>query len=77
MPRARANARDELSELIDLCRDKGVVRLMHAGTEIVLGPPPLPRGKEAKAADPLAARREHYETMLARRLSDKELEWLP
>ena len=75
----RADARSELSELIDLCREKGVVRLMHAGTEIVLGPPVPPKAKDAKeGADPsLAARREYYATMLGRPVDDKELELLP
>jgi hypothetical protein len=76
--RARASARDELSELIDLCRERGVVRLVHQGTEIVLGPPPPPKSAKAEPTDAqLAHRRDYYQNMLGRPVSIKELEHLP
>lgn len=63
---------------MDLCREKGVVRLAFEGTEIVLGPPPALKDAAAKAkGDPLATRREYYVNMLGRPVGDKELELLP
>ena len=63
---------------MDLCRDKGVVRLVVPGIEIVMGPPPLPKSKLTKEADdPHAIRRNYYAGLLGGSVSDKMLENLP
>lgn len=68
---------------MDLCREKGVVRFHKTETslEMVFGPlvtaAEAAKKKEAAAKDPQAGRREHYETMLNKKLSDQELEMLP
>ncbi len=82
MAGTRTSQRDklsELSQLIDLCRAKGVV--IFEGTpggacKLTLGPPPELAAKKA-AEDPLAHRRAHYENLLCRRISDAELGTLP
>lgn len=69
---------DELSALLDCLRAKGVVKFVHGGTEILLGPPPMARAKkENGASDEVETRRRHYEDMLGRRVTDQELEHLP
>lgn len=67
---------------MDLCREKGVVRFHKTDTslEMVFGPlvtAAEAKKKEATTKDPQAGRREHYESMLNRNVSDQELEMLP
>ena len=64
---------------MDLCRDKGCVRLVVPGIEIVMGAPPIPRTKLTKeeASDPNAVRRAYYSQLLGYPVSDKNLEHLP
>jgi hypothetical protein len=74
---------DELSKLMDLCRQKGVVKFIEDewGNEILFGPAPAPAQAAKKAPDSkgsdLQERREYYETMLGRPVSDPELARLP
>jgi hypothetical protein len=78
MARPRTDERDQLSELsdlIDLMRRRGVLKLVHQGTEILLGAEPVKLEKAER--DPLAMRRSFYEEQLGRPVSDQELEKLP
>lgn len=69
---------DELTAIVDMMREKGVVRLVSLGTEIVLGPPvQKAKAKEQDVDHNLEARREHYEVLLGRGVSDEELRRLP
>jgi hypothetical protein len=66
-----------LSELVDMCRKKGVVRLVSGDIEVVMGPPPQAAApKDGKSLD-VEARRAHYEVQLGRSISDHDLEMLP
>ena len=76
---------ERVSQLIDLLREKHVVRFnghipwdesTFLSTELVLAPPPAKQPKKGEI-DPLKARREHYELQLGRPVSDRELELLP
>ncbi len=73
----------ELSKLMDLCREKGVVKYAEHenGCEILFGPAPAPAQAAKKTPDSkgsdLQERREYYETMLGRPVSDPELARLP
>lgn len=79
MARAGANERVDLSQLkalIDLLREKGVVRFAQDGLEVVLGPPTAK--KEVKSdLDPNQDRRVYYEQMLNRSVGNDELARLP
>ncbi len=62
---------------MDLCREKGIVRLRRGGLELVFGPPPVSKTEKANGVDPLAHKRAHYANLLNRAVSDEELKHLP
>jgi len=68
----------QLSELLDLCRAKGVIsfELTLEGYKILLGPPPPPKTKPGEV-DPFAQKRAAYLDQLGRTLTDAELKLLP
>lgn len=81
----------DLEALVRRLRDLGVVKYKTSDIEIVLGPAPYkPRetategeteelgdGATERVPDDRAKRRRYYETLIGRKLSDKELERLP
>lgn len=68
-------------ELIDGLHARGVIRAsFHENGqlhEILLPPPKQKDGAKKSDADPRAAKREHYEVLLNRRVLDAELDGLP
>ncbi len=77
---------EQLSQLIDLLREKRVPRYsgpveLPDGTfmnvEILVAPPEARGTGKKKSPDPLKSRREHYELQLGRPVSDAELDMLP
>ena len=79
MARARTDERNvlsELSDIIDMMRSKGVIKLTWEGTEILMGPP-LAKASRKEDADPRAAKRAHYLNLLGTAKTDAELDLLP
>ncbi len=68
---------------MELCREFGVVRYSDSGEgvrELVFGPQPVSVAKSKNGkdeTDPLAGKRAHYQVLLGRMCTDKELELLP
>ncbi len=78
-----AGVRNDLAELIDLLRAKGVISYEGPVDEsqarhckLLFGPPPAPKPKKGDT-DPRATKRSHYENLLGRPHSDEELDLLP
>jgi len=75
---ARADDRNQLSELIDLLRAKGVVKYVRDDMEILMGPQPATRATKPEEKDPRAGKRAHYMNLLGRAsIADTELDLLP
>lgn len=65
-----------IRDVVDLMRDKGVMRMIVGPLDVFLGPVPAKPGQEPKK-DPQAERRAHYEMQLGRPISDEDLKHLP
>ena len=64
--------------MIDMMREKGVIRLTWEGVEILMGPPAeVVDSKKKDEADPRAAKRAHYANLLGTPPSDPQLDLLP
>jgi len=80
---ARAQLNTTLAELetcVKSMRDLGIVMWSDSPVgSLTLGPDPkrLAKIEKKKAEDPQYERRTHYEELLNRKISDKELEHLP